>query len=101
LFASSLLLASGEARADAAPNIVRDSVQVSAFTVNSFHKDFDMWSWLPRIRIHPDNQHTSKVFRLGKVNDQGRIQIVFSTEQPVDPEPYPDSRTHDYGGRRS
>ena len=28
------------------------------------------------VRIHPDNQHTSKVFRLGKVNDQGRIQIV-------------------------
>ena len=47
------------------------------------------------VRIHPDNQHTSKVFRLGKVNDQGRIQIVFSTEQPVDPEPYPDSRTHE------
>ena len=47
------------------------------------------------VRIHPDNQHTSKVFRLGKVNDQGRIQIVFSTEQPVDPEPYPDSRTRE------
>jgi urea transport system substrate-binding protein len=47
------------------------------------------------VRIHPDNLHTSKVFRLGKVNDQGRIQIVFSTEQPVDPEPYPESRTHE------
>jgi urea transport system substrate-binding protein len=47
------------------------------------------------VRIDPENQHTSKVFRLGKVNDQGRIQIVFSTESPIDPQPYPDSRTHE------
>jgi urea transport system substrate-binding protein len=45
------------------------------------------------VRIDPDNQHTAKVFRLGKVNEQGRIQIVFSTESPIDPEPFPTSRT--------
>jgi urea transport system substrate-binding protein len=45
------------------------------------------------VRIDPDNNHTSKVFRLGKVNEQGRIQIVFSTESPIDPEPFPSSRT--------
>jgi urea transport system substrate-binding protein len=45
------------------------------------------------VRIDPENQHTSKVFRLGKVNEQGRIQIVFSTESPIEPEPFPASRT--------
>jgi urea transport system substrate-binding protein len=45
------------------------------------------------VRIDPDNQHTSKVFRLGRVNERGRIQIVFSTESPIEPEPFPSSRT--------
>jgi urea transport system substrate-binding protein len=45
------------------------------------------------VRIDPENQHTSKVFRLGKVNEQGRIQIVFSTESTIEPEPFPASRT--------
>ena len=47
------------------------------------------------VRVNPENQHTSKVFRLGKVDAEGRIQIVFSTESPIEPQPYPDSRTRE------
>ena len=33
------------------PTIAKDSVQVTAFTVNSYKGNFDMWSWLPRMNF--------------------------------------------------
>jgi len=32
------------------PTIAKDSVQVTAFTFNVYHKDYDTWSWVPRIQ---------------------------------------------------
>ena len=46
-----------------------------------------------RVTIDPDNQHTWKVFRLGKITATNDVQIVFSTEAPIKPEPFPASRT--------
>jgi len=60
-------------------------------------KDFT----LQRISASAGQQGNDVVITLGQssatdaAHNQGRIQIVFSTEQPVDPEPYPDSRTHE------
>lgn len=37
------------ALADEQPTIAKDSVQVNAFTHNVYKKNFDVWSWTPRI----------------------------------------------------
>lgn len=33
------------------PTIARDSVQVNAFTFNVYRKNYDVWSWVPRIEF--------------------------------------------------
>jgi hypothetical protein len=33
------------------PIIAKDSVQVTAFTLNSYQKNYDTWSWVPRIQF--------------------------------------------------
>jgi hypothetical protein len=35
--------------ADAAPTIAKDSLLVNAHTLNVFKKDYDKWSWVPRL----------------------------------------------------
>jgi len=35
--------------ADAAPTIVKDSLLVNAHTLNVYKKDYDKWSWVPRL----------------------------------------------------
>jgi urea transport system substrate-binding protein len=42
------------------------------------------------VRIDPRNQHTWKVARIGQVEQNGQFKIVWSSEEPVRPEPYPD-----------
>jgi hypothetical protein len=37
--------------ADGGPTIAKDSVQVNALTLDSFKKDFDKWSWVPKIEF--------------------------------------------------
>jgi hypothetical protein len=44
-----LLSASGVASADDPPTIVKDSVQVTPFTLNVYQKNFGTWSWLPKL----------------------------------------------------
>jgi hypothetical protein len=34
---------------DEGTTIVKDSVQVTAFTLNVYHKNFDTWSWIPQM----------------------------------------------------
>jgi len=46
---SGLLLEPGRAQADDGPTIQKDSVQLTAFTLNSYQKDFDHWSWVPSL----------------------------------------------------
>lgn len=39
------------ALAEDQPTIAKDSVQVNAFTLNVFKKNFDVWSWVPTIQF--------------------------------------------------
>ena len=45
------------------------------------------------IRIDPDTQHTSKVFRIGRITPEGRFQVDYSSEVPIAPIPYPNTRS--------
>lgn len=40
------------------------------------------------VTIDGDNQHLYKPVRIGKVNDNGLIDEVWSTEKPIKPDPY-------------
>jgi hypothetical protein len=47
-----LLAAFGNsAAADDEPTIAKDSIQVNAYTISQYHKDFDNWSWAPKIQF--------------------------------------------------
>lgn len=41
-----------------------------------------------KITIDGDNQHCYKTVRVGVVNDKGLIDEVYSTDKPVEPDPY-------------
>lgn len=43
------------------------------------------------VRIDGENQHISKTVRIGQLQPDGQFQIVHSTDEPVEPEPYLDS----------
>jgi urea transport system substrate-binding protein len=45
------------------------------------------------VRIDPDSQHTWKTIRIGQVLDDGQFEVVYSSENPIRPEPYPDTRS--------
>src|SRR5262249_33934345 len=45
------------------------------------------------VRVDPDNQHTWKIARIGQLRDDGHFDVVYSSEQPIRPEPYPPSRS--------
>jgi len=49
VLALAFLLPGNAAADDDTPTVAKDSVQVTAFTFNVFHKDFDRWSWVPRM----------------------------------------------------
>jgi urea transport system substrate-binding protein len=40
------------------------------------------------VTIDPENQHTYKTVRIGQVNAEGLIDEVFSSAEPVKPDPY-------------
>lgn len=41
-----------------------------------------------RVRIDPDNHHSEIWSRIGKINDQGRFEIVWQSENRIRPDPY-------------
>jgi urea transport system substrate-binding protein len=45
-----------------------------------------------RVRIDPETQHTSKVFRIGRITSASRFEVVASSETPISPIPYPKTR---------
>jgi urea transport system substrate-binding protein len=47
------------------------------------------------VHIDPANQHTWKTIRVGRIVDEGQFDIIYSSENPIRPEPYPDSRSID------
>jgi urea transport system substrate-binding protein len=47
------------------------------------------------VQIDASNQHTWKTIRIGKVVEDGQIEIIYSSEKPIKPEPFPDTRSPD------
>lgn len=45
------------------------------------------------VRIDPDNQHTWKTIRVGRVLEDGQFEVIYSSERAIRPEPYPDTRS--------
>ena len=45
------------------------------------------------VRIDPQTQHSSKVFRVGRITPEGTFEIVFSSESPIAAMPYPNTRS--------
>ena len=45
------------------------------------------------IGIDPETQHASKIVRIGQVEANGQFSIVYSSEQPISPKPFPDYKT--------
>jgi urea transport system substrate-binding protein len=55
------------------------------------HQAFDAPGGL--VRIDPDTQHTSKVFRVGRITTESRFEVIYSSESPIGPIPYPNTRS--------
>ncbi len=45
------------------------------------------------VQVDPLTQHTSKVFRIGQITAEGRFEVVYSSDTPIAPVPYPGTRT--------
>ncbi len=45
------------------------------------------------LRLDPSNNHAWKMFRMGKIVDSNRIEVVFSTDKLLSPDPFPSTRT--------
>ncbi len=45
------------------------------------------------VYIDPNNQHTWKTVRVGKIKADGQFEIVWNSEKPIRPRPYPLSRS--------
>jgi urea transport system substrate-binding protein len=45
------------------------------------------------VYVDPRNNHLWKIVRVGKVMEDGRFEIVWSSERPVRPDPYPGYRS--------
>src|SRR6185295_9369970 len=41
------------------------------------------------VYIDPENQHTWKKVRIGKIRSDGQFDVVWSSDKPVRPVPYP------------
>jgi urea transport system substrate-binding protein len=50
------------------------------------------------VQIDPATQHTVKTIRIGKVLDGRRFEVVYTSEKPIAPVPYPDSRSQQAWG---
>lgn len=45
------------------------------------------------LKIDPGNYHAWKVVRLGRITDKGQFEIIWRSEKPVAPVPYPPNRS--------
>jgi len=56
------------AGSDDQPTIQKDTVQVIAFTVNEYKKNYDVWSWLPQIKYRVN----------GPIPSGGQLYVEFN-----------------------
>ncbi len=47
------------------------------------------------VRIDAETGHTWKAVRIGQIGDDGNFSIVWSSQNPQEPEPFPDTRTRE------
>jgi len=47
------------------------------------------------IGVDPDTNHLAKSFRIAEILENGQVNIVFSTDEYILPQPFPESRTID------
>ncbi|MDP6356419.1 MAG: transporter substrate-binding protein, partial [Planctomycetota bacterium] len=47
------------------------------------------------VSIDPDNNHTWKKVRVGRIREDGQFNIVWDSEKPIPPVPYPVYRSKD------
>ncbi|MBL8635477.1 MAG: transporter substrate-binding protein [Myxococcales bacterium] len=47
-----------------------------------------------RLRVDPSNQHTWKIFQIGQVTNDNRIEVIKTGDAPIPPLPFPGPRTH-------
>ena len=45
------------------------------------------------VRLDPENQHTWKTMRIAEIVKDGQFSVLWSSEKPIRPEPYPKSRS--------
>ncbi|MDX2128658.1 MAG: urea ABC transporter substrate-binding protein [Chloroherpetonaceae bacterium] len=45
------------------------------------------------VYVDKENQHTWKLVRIGKIREDGQFQIVWDSDKPIQPLPYPATRT--------
>ena len=45
------------------------------------------------IRIDPETRHTSKFIRIGRITKGGRFVVVYCSDVPTNPVPYPNTRS--------
>jgi urea transport system substrate-binding protein len=45
------------------------------------------------VRVDAETQHSSKVFRIGRITTDSRFEVIYSSESPIAPIPYPSTRT--------
>ena len=53
------------------PTVAKDSIQVTAFTVNSFKGNYDNWSWLPQMKFRVN----------GPLESGSQLYVEFRTPQ--------------------
>jgi hypothetical protein len=63
--------------ADDGPTIAKDSVQVTPFTLNVYHKDFSTWSWVPRVAFRVNGPIASGSQLYGEFSIPGGAPIKF------------------------
>jgi urea transport system substrate-binding protein len=66
------------------------SDDVRAIRTAAKHQEFDAPEGM--VRIDPDTQHASKIFRIGRITPEGRFHVEYSSEVPIAPIPYPNTR---------
>jgi len=46
-----------------------------------------------KVAVDPATHHISKFFRIGRLTENGQIEVVYCSDSPIAPVPYPTSRS--------
>ena len=80
------LVAGGSAlAADPRPTVAKDSVLVNAFTLDLFKKDYDKWSWVPKIafRVNGPIPSGGQLYAEFSIPGAGTVKFDCPTQETV------------------